>query len=111
MATVTKLHPDPKLVDLSGDNRMPELLEQHVELTTQLKEIAAELKEITSEIKGKIGDADKILLGEGWSIRILSYPRKEYIVKATTIRRMTISRSSKRRSNKHQLRGVKNEPR
>jgi hypothetical protein len=99
MATVTKLHPDPKLVDLSGDNRMPELLERHVELTAQFKEIAAELKEITSEIKGKIGDADRVLL-EDWIIRILTYPRREYTVRATTIRRMTISRSYKQ-SNKH----------
>lgn len=99
MAEVVKLKapkPDNRRIDLRGNNRLPELLETHVEQTAIIAEAMKLKKEADAEIKELIGDAGYVL-ADGYSVSITSYERREFVMPASTIRRMTIRPRRERR--------------
>ena len=80
------------MLDLRGDNRMPELLDQHRTIKARQKlaaEDAKALKTIEAEIKAKIGDASGAY-GKGWEVRAPVTNRKAYQVEATSYRSLRI---------------------
>lgn len=83
-------------VDLRGDNRLPDLLEQRESLMSEAKAIREQLKEIDIELDDKLGDAKEALIN-GWKVTQGWIDRPEHVVKATSFRRKYISRVGKRR--------------
>jgi predicted phage-related endonuclease len=69
---------DPPL-DLSQDNRMPELLNERIKLKTELKTREERCETIDAEIKSKLGDHELALL-PGWRISWKTQKRPERIV-------------------------------
>jgi putative phage-type endonuclease len=91
--TIAGLYPkvletDP--LDLSNDNRLPEVLLERARLKKEIEASQAKLASLETEIKAKIGDHEKALL-PGWRITWKEQHRKEYIVAATTYRKLTIT--------------------
>jgi predicted phage-related endonuclease len=74
-----------KTIDLSGDNRMPELLARRAKLKAQLDQAEAALKVIENEVKDKIGDAE-IAVVQGWRVTLKEIHKREHTVRATTYR-------------------------
>ena len=74
-----------KVVDLTGDNRIGELLEQEAVLRETAKDIKKQLETAQNEIKAKIGDAE-IALVNGWRVTFKTQHRTEHTVKATSFR-------------------------
>ena len=72
-----------KVVDLTGDNRLPELLEARKTLTTEIALRDKAKKEIETEIRAKIGDAERALV-PGWRVTFKMQQRKE--IEATEFR-------------------------
>jgi len=77
--------------DLSSDNLLPALLEEREQVKALLDNAERRLKEINSEIRSRIGDACAASL-PGWSIKHLTWQRKEYVVPAQQIRQLHIKR-------------------
>ncbi|PWT89277.1 MAG: endonuclease [Acidobacteria bacterium] len=76
-----------KTVDLSSDNRMPELLRERAKLKQQIDEAQEALDAIETEAKDKIGDAE-IAIVNGWRVTLKEISKKEHVVKATTYRQL-----------------------
>lgn len=75
-------------IDLSGDNRVPELLDDRVRLQAQIKTAQADVKAIDAEIKAKLGTASIAHLGDGRRITWKTVSRKGYVVEPTTFRQL-----------------------
>jgi hypothetical protein len=56
-----------KTVDLSGDNRMPELLAEYTKLKAEHSELEKKVKALAAEAKEKIGDAEIVIGVPGWT--------------------------------------------
>jgi predicted phage-related endonuclease len=69
---------DPPL-DLSSDNRVPELLARRVDVKAELKAFEKECEQIDAEIKAKIGDHELATL-PGWRISWKTQKRAERIM-------------------------------
>ncbi len=82
-----------KTIDLSRDNRMPELLEQREELSARKNGAEKELKAVNAEIAEKIGDATYAIV-PGWEkISFKTQLRKGYTVEDTSYRVLRVKRA------------------
>ncbi|MCR6673286.1 YqaJ viral recombinase family protein [Devosia ginsengisoli] len=73
-------------IDLSADNRIPELIEERQEHANSVRGISARIDEIDTEIKAKLGAAHVAHLGEGRRITWKPQKRDGFFVEPTTIR-------------------------
>lgn len=80
-------------IDLSRDNRMPELLRKREELTARIASDKARLSEIEAEVVDKIGDHERAFL-PGWSVMRKLTRRKGFYVDPVEYRRLSIRRLS-----------------
>lgn len=84
-------HPEKDLaLDLSADNRLPEVLLERAALKAEIERDEARLKALDAEIKDKIGDAEAAEL-PGWRITWKEQTRKEYTVPAATYRVLRVT--------------------
>ena len=82
-----------KTIDLTGDNRIQELLEQRDRGKTLIKQGEALVDEAEPDIIAKIGDYEAATV-PGWAkVRRPTVSRKEYTVKASTYRKLEIKRA------------------
>lgn len=84
----------PGTVDLRQDNRIGALLDEYESAAQRYREIKKEKDDLTEEIKDKLGDAKSALV-DGWILKISSYNRREYVVKATVVDRIIATRKTK----------------
>lgn len=75
-------------IDLSGDNRVPELIARRTRLKDEIKACEAEVKAIDAEVKAKIGSATIAHLGDGRRVTWKTVARKGYVVEPTTFRQL-----------------------
>lgn len=80
----------PKL-DLSGDNRMPELLERLERLQAKGKDADKEIEAIKAEIAEKMGASAEATL-PGWKLTHKLQHRKEIVIKPTSFRVLRVKR-------------------
>lgn len=81
--------PEPVL-DLTGDNLMPDLLRQRSIAKTVIDVETQRLGEIDTEIKAKLGEAERATL-PGYRISWKTQTRKEYTVPAATFRVLRVT--------------------
>jgi predicted phage-related endonuclease len=90
--TINALYPnsvaDPVL-DLTGDNRLPELLAERAVAKAIIDLEADRVAEIDTEIKAKLGDAERAEL-PGWKISWKTQTKAEHMVRATSFRVLRI---------------------
>lgn len=79
-----------KIVDLTNDNMMPELLDERERLSDAIKDAEIKKKTIETEIKAKIGDAE-FALTRAKRISWKTVNRKAYTVAATSYRQLRVS--------------------
>jgi len=82
--------PEPVL-DLSGDNRLPELLATRADLKAQVKQAQAALEGIDTEIKDRMEHSEKAVL-PGWRISWPTTHVAEKIIAAHSYRRLTVTK-------------------
>jgi predicted phage-related endonuclease len=82
-----------KIIDLRGDNRIGELLEEHETLAASLERVKAAMESCNNEIKAKLGDAEAAVV-HGWRLTFKEQHRKEYTVKATSFRVLRITKEA-----------------
>ena len=87
------------VLDLSGDNRLPEMLARRAELKTQIAIAESEADLIDAEIKAKIGPASEATL-PGWKVTLKAQTRPERLMKATTFRTLRVTDLSKPKGRK-----------
>jgi hypothetical protein len=80
-------------VDLSTDNRMPQLLVERASLKAAASAAAASLKPIEAEIIAKLGAHDRAFL-PGWRVARPLVRRKAHFVEASAYRKLSITRAS-----------------
>lgn len=80
-----------KVVDLSTDNAIGELLERREMLKDTCRDIEARLKTTEAEIRAKLGDAERALV-PGWNVSLKLQHRKEHLVRATSFRALRATR-------------------
>ena len=78
--------------DLSDDNRIRELLEEHERLKADASATKSRLGAVEYEIKNRVGPA-RFAQVPGWLIRFPTISAKEYTVAARTYRRLDIRRA------------------
>ncbi|MCF1502161.1 YqaJ viral recombinase family protein [Afifella sp. H1R] len=79
-----------KEIDLSGDNMLPELLDERAEITSRQSADKKRRDAIDDEIKAKLGDAERAILADGRSISWKTQHRKEVTLAATSFRVLRI---------------------
>jgi predicted phage-related endonuclease len=84
-------HVERKIVDLRGDNHLPELLDELEVVKAEIKDKIARKDAIETEMKFKMGDAEAALV-TGWRITNRDQHRKEHTVKASDFRQLRIAR-------------------
>lgn len=88
-ALIARLHGDgdpEHEIDLSGDNRIPELLENRRRWSDEARVAKAEIEKIDTEVKAKLGPAHVAWIGEGRKITWKPQAREGSYVPPTTIR-------------------------
>jgi len=80
-------------IDLTGDNRLPGLLEEFEALSALGKDAEGKLKAIKAEIAAKIGDASVATL-PGWEISHKTQRRAGFVVKDTEFRVLRVKRTA-----------------
>jgi hypothetical protein len=83
-------------LDLSGDNRLPELLDLYETLSADEKAAGKQLKAVKAEIAAKIGDATAATL-PGWHLSNKTIERAGYVVKPTSFRQLCVKRTNEER--------------
>ena len=83
-----------KIIDLSTDNLIGELLERRENLRATVKDFEQRLDACETEIKSKITDAE-IALVNGWRVSLKLQHRKEHMVKASSFRVLRATRHEK----------------
>lgn len=78
-------------LNLTGDNRMPELLETRAALKQSIAADSADLEAIDAEIKHKLGDAAEAFL-PGWKLSYKLQQRAGYTVSPTEFRALRITK-------------------
>jgi predicted phage-related endonuclease len=93
--TIRALHPQDNgaILDLSGDNRLPELLAQYETYAAMGRRAEKELKRVKAEIAAKLGDAAGAVL-PGWRIAFPTRQRAGYEVKPTRYRELRVTRQA-----------------
>jgi predicted phage-related endonuclease len=84
-----------KIVDLTTDNVIGELLERRQILKDTEKDICSRLEATEAEIKAKLGDAERALV-PGWHVTLKLQHRKAHHVKASSFRMLRASREQPR---------------
>jgi predicted phage-related endonuclease len=79
-----------KTLDLSGDNHIPDLLDERVSLQREVKNCDARLEEIDAEIKFRMQDAETITGLDGWRVTFKTTDRSGYTVAPKTIRSLRV---------------------
>jgi predicted phage-related endonuclease len=85
-----------KTIDLTADNRMPELLMKREELKAriaEMRDLEKQCKTIETEIYDKVGDAE-ICLAAGWFVNIKEIHKKAYSVDETSYRQLKAIRQT-----------------
>lgn len=80
-----------KILDCSRDNEMPSLLDRHQQLDAEIKDREGEQEEIAARIKERMADAERALV-PGYSVTYKQIKRKAHQVKASTYRKLRISK-------------------
>lgn len=80
-----------KMVDLSGDNQLPELLDEREQLKETIKGAKNRCDEIETEVKFKMRDATRAII-PGWKISWADQHRNEFVMPAKDIRVLRIDR-------------------
>lgn len=71
-----------KVVDLSGDNAVPDLLARRQILSEQMKTLATEKDAITCELAAKMGDAERAIGVPDWSLTYKTIKERVQTVRA-----------------------------
>lgn len=79
-----------KVIDLTGDNMLPVILAERVQLKQQVHVAQKRLIEIDNEVKSKMGDAEVAQLGD-WTLTFRTQSRKGFVVKPTTFRKLNVT--------------------
>ena len=79
-------------LDLTGDNRMPALLEEFETFSAMGKHAEGKLKAVKAEIAAKLGDAATAML-PGWHVTNKTQERAGYEVKPTSFRVLRVKRT------------------
>lgn len=92
-ALIARLYADDngREVDLTGDNALPEILEEREELKDRMRADKALLDEIDAEIIAKLGEHERAYL-PGWSIKRPLIERRGFYVEPTSYRKLTVKR-------------------
>lgn len=77
-------------IDLSGDNRIPELLTDRRRWADEKRVATAQIEQIDAEIKAKLGTAHRAWIGNGQSITWKPQTRDGFFVPASTIRALRL---------------------
>lgn len=88
-----QIYPDSvaePVLDLSGDNRLPELLAARTALKDEIRETKAAKEAIDAVIKDKLGEAEKAELN-GWKISWKTIHTAERLIPAGSFRRLTVT--------------------
>jgi predicted phage-related endonuclease len=88
-----------KVIDLSRDNLILELLERREILKTTVKDIEARLQTCETEIKAKLGDAEAAVV-PGWRVTLKQQHRKEHMVAASSFRALRTTRTGEQQPQK-----------
>ena len=88
-----------EVIDLSADNRLPELLARRAALKAIIGTAETELEAIDAEIKDKIGAASEATV-PGWKITFKAQTRPERLMPATTFRVLRIADATKPKGRK-----------
>lgn len=86
-----------KTIDLTGDNRLPELLARFEKYQAMGSDAEKQLKAVKAEIIAKIGDAAAATL-PGWEITYRMQKRKPRVVEETTYRVLRVKRKDTNRN-------------
>ena len=86
-----------KVIDLTGDNQLPELAAEDADCAARIKADTERRAAIKAEILTKIGDAESALF-QGGTVKAATVKRKEYTVKPTSYRRVTLKLNNEDRS-------------
>ena len=86
-------------LDLSADNRLPELLARRADLKASVSAAETEIDAIDAEIKAKIGPASEATL-PGFKITLKAQTRPERLMPATTFRVLRVSDLTKPKGRK-----------
>jgi len=88
------MYPDEvpgKVIDLSGDNYIQDLLQRREILKGTADDVAKRLKACETEIRAKLGDAESAIV-PGWRVTLRTQHRKEYTVEANSFRVLRTTR-------------------
>jgi len=81
----------PNEIDLSSNNRIPELLAERAQHKEDIKEMEARLEAIDAEIKFEMKDAAVATGLNGWRVTYKTTHYKEYVVKARDTRVLRVT--------------------
>jgi predicted phage-related endonuclease len=79
-----------KIIDLSGDNELPTLLDQRAKLMDTIKLYSERCDEIETEVRFKMRDAERVTGLDGWSITWKNQHREPKLVPAKDFRVLRI---------------------
>lgn len=86
-------------LDLTGDNRLPEVLQRRADLKASVSAAEAEIETIDAELKAKIGAASEATL-PGWKISLKAQTRPERLMPASTFRVLRVTDLTKPKGRK-----------
>ncbi|MEJ6847499.1 YqaJ viral recombinase family protein [Sinorhizobium fredii] len=95
--TIEQMHPNAvkgEVIDLSGDNRLAEILPYRETLKKRIKADGEELEALNAEVRDKLGDAEEAEF-PGWRITCRNQTRKSYAVPEWSGRKLSISERGK----------------
>jgi len=79
-----------KVIDLRGDNRVPELLAEREHVMSTIKSMDARKSAIEAELRDKIGDAEIALVND-WNVKLKEVVVKEHLRRESRSRRFFIT--------------------
>ena len=83
-------------LDLSGDNRLPAILDERASLRRSIAATKRRIAEIDGELGRKLGSADRAIL-PGWTILRAIHERAGYSVPPSVTRRLKVVRTDRTR--------------
>ncbi len=89
-ASVTE--PAEKVLDLTGDNHLPALLQERADLDASMKEHEARVEEIEAEVKFKLKGYAIASVADGWKVTWKEQTRVSFVVPEKTFRVLRVSK-------------------
>jgi predicted phage-related endonuclease len=83
-----------KVIDLSGDNELPDLLQQRALISKEIDAFTARKEQIETIVKSKLRDAERAVGLVDWNVSWKTVHYQEYTVPAKDTRRLFIRRRS-----------------